>query len=96
MARIDIGIPYKNYLESLVEAGSFRSITAAAEASILKQMQEDERIRIASIEYVLAKGEADINANKMRIYTPNLMKEISQKGKEAALEGKKPKSDVTP
>ncbi len=96
MARIDIGIPYQRYLENLVTAGLYRSVTAAAEATILKQMEEDERARLASIELVLAKGEADIKAGNTIPYRPGLMKEISEKGREAALSGKPVKSDVRP
>ncbi len=94
MARIDIGVPYQKYLENLVDAGFYRSVTAAAEATILKQMQEDERLRLSSIESALAKGEADIKAGKTVTYRPGLMKEISEKGKERAKVGKMVKEDV--
>jgi len=96
MARIDIGAPYQRYLESLVNSGFYRSITAAAEATILKQMQEDERLRLSSIELALAKGEADIRAGKTVTYRSGLMKEISEKGKVAAMSGKPVKEDVRP
>lgn len=96
MARIDIGTPYQKYLENLVAAGLYRSVTAAAEATILKQMEEDERLRLASIELALAKGEADIRAGNTITYRPGLMKEISKKGKAAVLSGKPVKSDVRP
>ena len=94
MARIDISGPYQEYLESLVNAGLFRSITAAAEATIHKQMIEDEKMRLSSIGAALAKGEADIQAGRTISYTPQLMKEISKKGKKAAKDGKPVKRDV--
>ena len=59
MARIDINGPYENYLKSLVDAGLFRSVTAAAENAIHKQMVEDEKLRLSSISAAIAKGEAD-------------------------------------
>src|SRR5690606_40900321 len=59
MARIDISEPYEEYLNSLVKAGLFRSITAAAEAAIYRQMMEDERMRVSSVAAALAKGEND-------------------------------------
>ena len=40
MARIDISQPYEAYLQSQVENGLYRSITAAAEAAIKKEMDE--------------------------------------------------------
>jgi hypothetical protein len=94
MARIDIGILYQEYLESLVNAGLFRSITAATEATIHKQMLEDEKLRLSSIGAALAKGEADIQAGRTVAYTPHLMAEISMKGKRSAVKGKAIKRDV--
>lgn len=96
MARIDIGVPYQKYLENLVAAGLYRSVTAAAEATILKQMEEDERLRLTSIELALAKGEADIRAGNTKTYRPGFMKEVSEKGKEASVSGKPVKRDVRP
>lgn len=96
MARIDISEPYEQYLNSLVKAGLFRSITAAAEAAIYKQMIEDEKMRVSSIAAALAKGEADIQAGKTIPYTDDLMDEISKKGKEAAIKRKPVKRDVKP
>jgi len=94
MARIDINDPYENYLKSLVDAGLFRSVTAAAENAIHKQMIEDEKLRLTSISAAIAKGEADIQAGRTVRYTSNLMAEISEKGKQAALAGKPVKSEV--
>lgn len=94
MARIDI--LYQKYLETLVAAGLYRSVTAAAEATILKQMEEDERLRLSSIGHVLAKGEADISAGNTITYRRGLLREISDKGKEAAMSGKPVKGDVRP
>lgn len=47
-----------------------------------------------SIEAALAKGEADIQAGRTIPYTSKLMAEISEKGKEAALQKKPVKRDV--
>jgi len=96
MARIDINDPYEDYLKSLVDAGLFRSVTAAAENAIYKQMVEDEKLRLSSISAVIAKGEADIQAGRTVRYTPNLMTEISEKGKQAALAGKPVKTELKP
>ena len=68
-------------MDSLVKAGLFRSITAAAEATIHKQMIEDEKMRLSSIGAALAKGEADIQVGRTVPYTSHLMDDISKKGK---------------
>ena len=96
MARIDINDPYEDYLKSLVDAGLFRSVTAAAENAIYKQMMEDEKLHLSSISTAIAQGEADIQANRTVRYTPNLIAEISEKGKQAALSKKSVKSDIKP
>ena len=95
MSRIDLNNPYTDYLQSQVEAGLFRSVTAAAEAAIHKQMIEDEKLRLSSIGSAIAKGEADIQAGRTIAFTPNLMAEISARGKQAAIGGKTVKPDVT-
>ena len=96
MARIDIGAPYQKYLQDQVDAGYYRSITAAAEAAILKKMQEEEQLRLASIRAVLAKGEEAIERSETVIYKRGLMKEISLKGKERSQHNPTYKKDVTP
>ena len=94
MSRIDLNEPYENYLQGLVEAGLYRSITAATEAAIHRQMIEDEKLRLSSIGAAIAKGEADIQAGRTRLYKSNLMAEISRKGKQSAIDGKTVKPDV--
>lgn len=94
MSRIDLNDPYNDYLQSQVESGLFRSVTAAAEAAIHRQMLEDEKLRLSSIGAAIAKGEADIQAGRTISYTPNLMAEISKKGKQDAIDGKIIKPDV--
>lgn len=96
MARIDLNEPYTTYLQSQVNAGLYRSITAAAEAAIHKQMIEDEKLRLSSIANAIAKGEANIQAGHTIKYTSDLMNEISEKGKAAALNKQTVKPDVRP
>lgn len=96
MARIDINPPYEEYLKSLVRDGFFRSITAAAENAIYKQMLEDEKLRLSSVATAIAKGEADIKAGRTVRYTAELMTEIAEKGKRAATAKEPVKSDVRP
>lgn len=94
MARIEIDNTYKKYLDSLVKAGFFQSVTAAAEATIHKQMIEDEKMRLSSVALALAKGEADIKAGRTIRYTPDLMSEILEKGKRASINKNQVKKDV--
>jgi len=96
MSRIDLNEPYTSYLQSLVNAGIYRSITAAAEAAIHKQMIEDEKLRLSSIGNAIAKGEADIQAGRTIKYTHDMMNGISEKGKAAALKKQIIKPDVQP
>lgn len=96
MARIDIGAPYEKYLQEQVDAGYYRSITAAAEAAILKSMQEDEEMRLASIQSALAKGEEAIERGETITYKRGIMKKISRAGKNRSQHSKSFKRDVTP
>jgi hypothetical protein len=94
MARIEIDTTYKKYLDSLVKAGFFQSVTAAAEATIHKQMVEDEKMRLSSVALALAKGEANIKAGRTVRYTSDLITEISEKGKRASINKHPVKQDV--
>ena len=94
MARIDLAKPYEQFLRSQVKAGLFSSITAAAEHAIRLQIDVLEEKRISSIHSLIARGEVDIKAGRTIRYSPTLMQEISQKGKDAALAGKKVKYEV--
>ena len=96
MARIDIGGPYEKYLDGLVKAGYYRSVTAAAEAAIHKQMMDEEHMRLSSIKAALVKGEEAIEQGRTVHYSESLMDEISAKGKQRALEGKLVKHNVRP
>jgi len=88
MARIDLAKPYENFLKSQVKAGLFSSITAAAENAIAKQMERDEELRIRNIHALISKGEEDIATGRTHTFTPDLLREISEKGKKAAIEEK--------
>lgn len=79
MARIDISQPYEAYLQSQVENGLYRSITAAAEAAIKKEMDEYEDRRIASVMAEVQKGIDDIEAGRTIKYTKELMDSIKNK-----------------
>ncbi len=96
MARIDIDDPYTAFLESQVQAGLFSSISEAARDAIRKQMEEQEKRRVASVYTAIAKGEDAIQAGRTIPYSQNLMSEISEKGKQAALAGKPVKYEVRP
>ncbi|MCR9063327.1 MAG: hypothetical protein NXI00_05150 [Cytophagales bacterium] len=94
MARIDLSEPYELYLKKQVDSGLYRSITAAAEDAIRKQMMEDEKLRIASVYAAIAKGEASIKSGNVIQFSENLLKEISEKARQNSLSGKKVKEDV--
>ena len=96
MARIDLNTIYQAFLKSQVDAGLFRSITAAAEHAIHEQMVTQEKLRVSSVRAAIAKGEADIEARRTIPYSSNLMADISQKGKQAALSGSPIKNEVKP
>jgi len=88
MARIDLAKPYEEFLRSQVKSGLFSSITAAAENAIAKQMERNEEMRVKNIHALIAKGEEDIQAGRTYNFSPELLREISEKGKQEAISGK--------
>ena len=85
MARIDISKPYEAYLQNQVDNGLYRSITAAAEAAIKKEMDDYEQRRIASVMAEVQKGIDDIRAGRTKKYSKELLDEIFEKGKQKAI-----------
>lgn len=85
MARLDINKPYEEFLKSQVQNGLFRSITAAAEDAIRKQMLEYESRRIESVLAAVAIGENDVKEGKTKTYSSILITEIAEIGKKSAL-----------
>lgn len=85
MARLDINKPYQDFLQSQVNAGLFRSITAAAEDAIRKEMEAFEKRRIQSVLFEVAKGEADVLAGKTYEYTSELLDKIAENGKKFSM-----------
>jgi Arc/MetJ-type ribon-helix-helix transcriptional regulator len=85
MARLDINKPYEDFLKSQVKSGLFRSITAAAEDAIRKQMYEYESRRIESVLSAVAIGEKDVKEGKTKTYSPTLISEIAEIGRKIAL-----------
>ncbi len=96
MARIDLNEPYNAYLKSQVEAGLFRSVSAAVEYAIHRQMIEDEKLRHSSVHAAIYKGEKAVQEGRTRPYDAQLMDKISEQGKQNALAGKAVKHDIKP
>lgn len=84
MARIGINKTYETYLQSQVENGLYRSITAAAEAAIKKEMDAQEDRRIASVMAEVQKGIDDIEAGRYKVYSKELIHQIALRGRKKA------------
>jgi len=92
MSRIDLNEPYVAFLKEQVEAGLFRSITAAAEDAIRRQMEDQAHARW--LREALAKSEEDIRAGRGIRYEPGLIRKLSEEGRKAALEGKPVRDEI--
>ena len=78
MARIDIAKPYEDYLQNQVEKGLYRSITAAAEAAIKKEMDDYEQRRIASVMAEVQKGIDDVREGRTHKFSKKLFDEMME------------------
>lgn len=82
MARLDINKPYQDFLQTQVNAGLFRSITAAAEDAIRNEMLRHENRRIASVMAEVQKGELDVVAGRTQVFNSELLESIALRGKD--------------
>lgn len=81
MARLDINKPYQEFLQSQVNAGLFRSITAAAEDAIRNEMIRHEERRVQSVMREINKGELDVSEGKTHVYNLEFLETIAERGK---------------
>jgi len=78
MRRIQLGKPYENFLDKMVESGYYATATEVIRDALRDKMAEMENNRIAAIQSLIAEGEADIAAGRVAPYSKQLMDDISK------------------
>ena len=87
MRRIQLGKPYENFLDKMVESGYYATATEVIRDALRDKMAELENNRIATIHALIAEGEADITAGRVVPYTKGLMDSIYEKAMNQAGNG---------
>jgi putative addiction module CopG family antidote len=74
MPNIELGAPYKAYIDGLIAQGLFSTTSEVVKDALRKHMETNDAVkRQAYKEYVaqaIAEGEADIRAGRVTRYTP--------------------------
>lgn len=87
MRRIQLGKPYENFLDKMIESGYYSTATEVIRDALRDKMAEMENNRIAAIHALLEEGEKSLLNEGGVEYTPTLMDEIYDEAKKSANTG---------
>lgn len=96
MRRIQLGKPYENFLDKMVESGYYATATEVIRDALRDKMAELENNRIAAIHALLEEGERSLLEEGGIEYTPTLMKKIFEEAKKSTHEGSTAPTHVRP
>lgn len=87
MRRIQLGKPYENFLDKMIESGYYSTATEVIRDALRDKMAKLENNRIAKIHDLLAEGQADIDAGKVQEVNEQYFADVLQRGLTAAKNG---------
>ncbi|WP_454062622.1 type II toxin-antitoxin system ParD family antitoxin [Candidatus Nitrospira salsa] len=78
MPNIDLGDPYETYVKGLLHTGLYSTYAEVGKDVIRLHMNHETNAkRLASINAALADGEADIQAGRVKTYSPRLINQLT-------------------
>ncbi len=93
LMHIEFAAADEQYIKDSVKYGYYRSEAEAVRDAVRRAREEAER-RHERLMDALRRGEADIIAGKVSVYTPDLFGQIRRDARQHEAEGRKPKPDV--
>jgi putative addiction module CopG family antidote len=79
MPRLDLGNPYDYYVQTLIDMGLYSTYTEVVKDALRQHMDSHtESKRIASFHVAIAEGEADIQAGRIELYSPELIDRLTE------------------
>jgi antitoxin ParD1/3/4 len=87
MRRINLGAPFEDFIEKMVETGYYSTATEVIRDALRKKMSEMEDDRIANIKAMVLEGQKQIEDGQFKKVDQKLYKSILKKGIEAAKSG---------
>ena len=87
MRRIQLGKPYENFLDKMIESGYYSTATEVIRDALRDKMAEMENNRIAKIHELLAEGQADIDAGRVHKVDDKYFEDLLKRGLDAASRG---------
>jgi len=96
MRRIQLGKPYENFLDKMIESGYYSTATEVIRDALRDKMAEMENNRIAAIHALIAEGQADIDAGKVHKVDEDYIENLLKRGIDAAKRGDSVPNHVRP
>jgi len=79
MPNIDLGDPYESYVKGLIGTGLYSTYAEVVKDALRLHMNsETPSKQMALIHSAILEGEADIQAGRVKAYTPKLLDDLTQ------------------
>lgn len=79
MPNIDLGDPYESYVKGLIGTGLYNTYAEVVKDALRMHMNsETPSKQMAVIHQALAEGEADIKAGRIKPYSPEMLKDMTE------------------
>jgi antitoxin ParD1/3/4 len=96
MQRVNLGKPYEEFIQKLVESGYYASASEVLRDALRLKMEKSEQWKAARFQQLVKEGMDDIEAGRTRPFNEELMKEAFENAKKNALIGKPIPDHVKP
>ncbi len=88
MQRVNLGKPYEEFIQKLVESGYYASASEVLRDALRFKMESTEKWKVARLQQLVKEGMDDIEAGRTRHFNEELMKEAFENANKNALAGK--------
>ncbi len=79
MPNIDLGDPYEAYVKGLIHTGLYSTYAEVVKDALRLHMNNESNAkRMAMVNAIIAEGEADIQAGRVRAYSPALIDQLTE------------------
>lgn len=79
MPNIDLGDPYESYVKSLIGSGLYSTYAEVVKDALRLHMNSETPSKhMAFVHSAILEGEADIQAGRVKDYTPKLLDDLTQ------------------
>lgn len=88
MQRVNLGKPYEEFIQKLVESGYYASASEVLRDALRLKMEQSERWQNTRLMQLVQEGLDDVAAGRVVPFSEELLNQALQNAKQNALDGK--------